>query len=242
MPEFLIGSVLAAAATGLGAVPALIFRKGTHQFKDILLGFCAGVMMAAAVFELIPRSLQMSDFIMVALGVFAGVLFLSLLETTVPHQHMEHDRGKASGDRKAFLIVAAIALHNLPEGLSVGVSYGSGVEGLGPLIALAIGLQNMPEGFLVAIYLIHQRVRAGIAFLIALLTGMVEFIAAVCGYLLTGIIESVIPFGLAFAAGSMLYIIYKELIPESHGDGHALLATYSFITGLIGMLWLISWF
>ncbi|PYZ98310.1 ZIP family metal transporter [Alteribacter lacisalsi] len=242
MPDFLVGSALAAAATAIGALPALIFRRGTHRFRDLLLGLCAGVMMAAAVFELIPRSLGMSDFIVVVLGVSGGMLFLSLLETTIPHHHLDHEGKNVRVDRKAVLIVSAIALHNLPEGLSVGVSYGSGVEGLGPLIALSIGFQNMPEGFLVAIYLIQQRVKLFIAFLVAVLTGFVEFFAAIAGYLLTGFFVTAVPFGLAFAAGSMLYVIYKELIPESHGDGNALQATYSFMAGLIGMLWLINWF
>ncbi|MBM7094523.1 ZIP family metal transporter [Bacillus sp. H-16] len=241
MNEFLIGSAVAAGATGIGAIPALIFRKGTHRFRDVLLALCAGVMMAAAVFELIPQALALSDFIMVSLGLTAGVLALTILETTVPHHHLEHGYG-VKIDKKAMLIITAVALHNMPEGLSVGVSYGSGVEGLGPLIALAIGLQNMPEGFLIALFLIQQKVRMITAFLIALLTGVLEYISALAGYFLTSFADGVVPFGLAFAAGSMLYIIYKELIPESHGDGNALFATYSFILGLLAMLLLTTVF
>ncbi|RNA69260.1 ZIP family metal transporter [Alteribacter keqinensis] len=241
MNEFLIGNAVAAGATGIGAIPALIFRKGTHRFRDVLLALCAGVMMAAAVFELIPQALALSDFIMVSLGLTAGVLALTILETTVPHHHLEHGYG-VKIDKKAMLIITAVALHNMPEGLSVGVSYGSGVEGLGPLIALAIGLQNMPEGFLIALFLIQQKVRMITAFLIALLTGVLEYISALAGYFLTSFADGVIPFGLAFAAGSMLYIIYKELIPESHGDGNALFATYSFILGLLAMLLLTTVF
>ncbi|WP_096434982.1 ZIP family metal transporter [Alteribacter populi] len=242
MTEFLIGSAIAAGATGVGALPALIFRKGTHRFRDVLLAFCAGVMMAASAFELIPQALLLSDFIMVALGLMAGVCTLTLLERTIPHHHLEHNLYGIKVDKKAMLIVAAISLHNLPEGLSVGVSYGSDIEGLGPLIAVAIGLQNMPEGFLVALFLIQQRVRLWFAFSIALLTGLVEFFASIVGYFLTNLVIGIVPFGLAFAAGSMLYIVYKELIPESHGDGHALSATYSFVLGLIGMLCLTTWF
>ncbi|WP_026689606.1 ZIP family metal transporter [Alteribacter aurantiacus] len=241
MTDFLIGSAIAAGATGIGALPALIFKRGTHRFRDVLLALCAGVMMAAAVFELIPNALVLSDFIMVTLGLLAGVVTLTLLETTVPHHHLEHGYG-VKVNKKTILVVSAIALHNMPEGLSVGVSYGSGVEGLGPLIALAIGLQNMPEGFLIALFLIQQRVRLAVAFLIALLTGVLEFLSSLIGYFLTNFVEGVVPFGLAFAAGSMLYIIYKELIPESHGDGNALAATYSFILGLLAMLFLISMF
>ncbi|SDY90557.1 zinc transporter, ZIP family [Evansella caseinilytica] len=238
MTEFLIGSGLAAAATGLGAVPALLFSSATHKFRDVLLAFCSGVMMAAAAFELLPQALAFSDIVIVTLGVMAGILLLTLLEQNIPHVHLDHESRSVDIDNKAALIIAAISLHNLPEGLSVGVSYASGAEGLGHIIAIAIGLQNIPEGFLVAYFLLQQKVRKKIAFLLAMFTGLIEYAAAICGYVLTNYLSVLVPFGLAFAAGSMLYIVYKELIPESHGDGNALSATYSFIFGLLGMLWL----
>ncbi|ADU30223.1 zinc/iron permease [Evansella cellulosilytica DSM 2522] len=236
--EFITGSAIAAIATALGAIPALLFIRATHRFRDILLAFCAGVMMAAAVFELIPEALKQADIKIVALGILLGVVSLTLLEQNIPHIDLDHSSSAIQIDQKSMLIIAAICLHNLPEGLSVGVSYASGVEGLGPMIAFAIGLQNMPEGFLVALFLIQQNVKKLYAFLIALLTGMLEFFAAIIGYILTNYVTILIPTGLSFAAGSMLYIVYKELIPESHGDGHALSSTYSFVFGMIGMLWL----
>jgi ZIP family zinc transporter len=133
-------------------------------------------------------------------------------------------------------------LHNLPEGLSVGVSYASGSEGLGGLIAFAIGLQNAPEGLLVALFLINQQVGRVKAFILAALTGAVEIVTAIIGYFLTSYVSGLVPFGLSFAAGAMLFIVYKELIPESHGDGHERSATFSFIVGLLIMMYLIHWF
>ncbi|MFA9560268.1 ZIP family metal transporter [Evansella sp. AB-rgal1] len=238
MMDFLIGSALSALATGVGAIPALLFSRVTHKFRDVLLAFTAGVMVSASAFELIPEALAYSNLQIVTLGILLGVLLLTLLEQNIPHIDLSHKNTSIEVDQKSMLIIAAISLHNLPEGLSVGVSYASGVEGLGPLIAFAIGLQNMPEGFLVALFLIQQNIKKRYAFLIALFTGILEFIAAIIGYALTAYVSFLVPIGLAFAAGSMLYIVYKELIPESHGDGHALSSTYAFIFGLLGMLWL----
>lgn len=242
MGEFIIASMIAALATGLGAVPVLFFQHTTHKWRDILLAFTAGVMVAASTFELIPESLQMSSFITVGIGMFIGVVVLTILEKKIPHIDLEHTQINIAFDKKALLIIAAITLHNLPEGLSVGVSYGSGLEGLGPLIAFAIGLQNMPEGFLVALFLVQQSVRKIKALVIATLTGAVEIVTAIIGYFLTAYVANLVPLGLSFAAGAMLYIVYKELIPESHGDGHATSATYSFIIGLIVMLFLTHFF
>jgi len=113
---------------------------------------------------------------------------------------------------------------------------------LGGLIAFAIGLQNAPEGFLVALFLINQKVSKPKAFLLATLTGSVEIVSAILGYYLTGVVEGLVPYGLSFAAGAMLFIVYKELIPESHGDGHARSATFSFILGLLVMIGMVQWF
>lgn len=238
MEEFIIASTIAALATGLGALPVLFFQNATHKWRDILLAFTAGVMVAASTFELLPESLEMASIYTVSIGVLIGVIVLTVLERTIPHMDLEHTKQKIQFDKKAFLIIAAITLHNLPEGLSVGVSYGSGLEGLGPLIAFAIGLQNMPEGFLVALFLVQQNVSKLKALIIATLTGAVEIVTAFLGYFLTAYVANLVPIGLSFAAGAMLFIVYKELIPESHGDGHATSATYSFIIGLLTMLFL----
>ncbi|MFB5662391.1 ZIP family metal transporter [Alteribacillus sp. HJP-4] len=247
MEGFIIASTLSALATGVGAIPAVFLKNTSHRWKDMLLAFSAGMMMAATMFELIPESFRLSSLPIVSMGIFLGMVTLTTLEQNIPHEHIERERhihlGTWQGmDRKALLIITAVTLHNIPEGLSVGVSYSSGVEGLGFLIALAIGIQNAPEGFIIAFFLTEQGFSKTKAFIIALGTGVMELFAAFAGYWLTGIAGHLVPVGLAFAAGSMLYIVYKELIPESHGDGYALSATYSFTIGIVLMLILTNLF
>ncbi|MGG4492550.1 ZIP family metal transporter [Brevibacillus reuszeri] len=242
MEQLLMGSFLSAIATGAGALPILFFKTVTHRWRDILLAFTAGIMVAAATFSLIPQAMNNAPFQIVCLGVLTGTVTLTLLESIIPHIDLEHTRVNISMDSQALLILSAITLHNIPEGLSVGVSYSSEQPSLGGLIAFAIGLQNVPEGFLVALFLINQKVSKPKAFLLATLTGSVEIVSAIIGYSLTGVVEGLVPYGLSFAAGAMLFIVYKELIPESHGDGHARSATFSFIIGLLVMIGMIQWF
>ncbi|WP_312114887.1 ZIP family metal transporter [Brevibacillus reuszeri] len=242
MEQLLMGSFLSAIATGAGALPILFFKTVTHRWRDILLAFTAGIMVAAATFSLIPQAMNNAPFQIVCLGVLTGTVTLTLLESIIPHIDLEHTRVNISMDSQALLILSAITLHNIPEGLSVGVSYSSEQPSLGGLIAFAIGLQNVPEGFLVALFLINQKVSKPKAFLLATLTGSVEIVSAIVGYSLTGVVEGLVPYGLSFAAGAMLFIVYKELIPESHGDGHARSATFSFIIGLLVMIGMIQWF
>ncbi|QIZ67104.1 ZIP family metal transporter [Geobacillus subterraneus] len=239
MNQVLAGSVLSALSTGLGAVLILFMAKSlTHQWRDVLLAFSAGIMMAASMMSLIPESLKSGGFSTLTVGLSAGVLILTLLEMTVPHIDLEHTKSGLQFDEKAMLIIAAITLHNLPEGLSVGVSYASDAETTGNLIALAIGLQNAPEGFLVALFLVNQHISRFKAFLIATLTGAVEIVTSLLGFYLTSLFRGLVPYGLAFAAGAMLFIIYKELIPESHGDGNERTSTYAFIIGILFMIFL----
>ncbi|TDQ42737.1 ZIP family metal transporter [Aureibacillus halotolerans] len=242
MLDVLIGSVLSAMATGLGALPILMLQNVTHRWRDIMLAFTAGVMMAAATFSLIPQALEEGSYVALVIGIFLGALVLTSLEYTIPHVELDHRKQTVPFDRKALLVIAAITLHNIPEGLSVGVSYASDDEGLGGLVALAIGLQNAPEGFLVALYLIQEKVKKHKAFLIATATGAVEIVSSLLGYFLTAVVAWLVPIGLAFAAGAMLFIIYKELIPESHGDGHERPATFAFIVGLLLMILLTTIF
>jgi ZIP family zinc transporter len=239
--EMLVGSILSALSTGMGAVPILFLSRSlTHRWRDILLAFSAGIMMAASMLSLIPESLANGNFLSLSIGLFLGVMVLTVLEKTVPHIDLEHSKKGIAFDEKALLIVAAITLHNIPEGLSVGVSYASQKADTGSLIALAIGFQNAPEGFLVALFLLNQNISKWRALFIATFTGSIELIASLLGFYLTSIIQALVPYGLAFAAGAMLFIIYKELIPESHGDGNERTATYAFILGLLFMIFLIE--
>lgn len=243
MSDVLIGSILSALSTGLGALP-ILFLKNTisHRWKDILLAFTAGIMMTAAMLGLIPESLKSGSIIEVSVGIFLGVLTLTYLEKKIPHIDLQHSKTGIKFDEKALLIIAAITLHNIPEGLSVGVSYASDAEETGNLIAFAIGLQNAPEGFLVALFLIKQDISQIRALLIATATGAVEIVSALLGYYLTSYVDFLVVYGLSFAAGAMLFIIYKELIPESHGDGNERYATYSFIIGIVFMIILLESF
>ncbi|RFU63480.1 ZIP family metal transporter [Peribacillus glennii] len=241
MSEVLIGSILSAMSTGAGAL-VILFLKGaiSHRFRDSLLAFTAGIMMAASLQGLIPGSLESGGYIQLVIGVLLGVLTLTVLEKNIPHMDLEHTKSGIEFDEKALLIIAAITLHNIPEGLSVGVSYASDNADTGNLIAFAIGLQNAPEGLLVALFLINQEISRIKAFTLATLTGTIEIVTSLLGYYLTSYIGFLVPYGLAFAAGAMLFIIYKELIPESHGDGNERSSTYSFIIGLLFMILLLE--
>jgi zinc transporter, ZIP family len=243
MAEVFVGTVLSALSTGAGALVVLFINQSvTHRWMDILLAFSAGIMMAATTNGLIPEALKLGGFGSLIIGVFFGVLALTTLEKRIPHIDLEHNRYGLQFDEKAMLIIAAITLHNIPEGLSVGVSYASQTADTGNLIALAIGFQNAPEGLLVALFLVNQKISKLKAFILATLTGAIEIVTSFIGFYLTSYVQGLVPYGLSFAAGAMLFIIYKELIPESHGDGNERVTTYAFITGLLVMVFLIDVF
>lgn len=243
MSEVLIGSVLSALSTGFGAMIILFMSRSlTHKWRDVLLAFTAGVMMAASTLGLIPEALKYDGFTPLAIGIILGVISLTIMEKNIPHIDLHHSKSGLKFDEKAMLIIAAITLHNIPEGLSVGVSYASNNGETGNMIAFAIGFQNAPEGLLVALFLINQKIKRFKAFIIATLTGAIEIVTALLGFYLTSYVEALVPYGLAFAAGAMLFIIYKELIPESHGDGNERTSTYSFIIGLLFMIFIIEIF
>jgi zinc transporter, ZIP family len=237
MAEAFLGMVISAMATGLGAIPVLFLNNVSSRVKSLLLGYASGIMMAATTFSLIPESLKASNIWVLSVGMLLGTFVLNFINSKTEDLDTSDLKFLSGIDRKTLLIVTAITLHNLPEGLSVGVSYGSGEDNLGAIIAFAIGLQNAPEGFLVGIYLIHQNMSKLKSLLIATFTGAVEIVTAVIGYFLAADVDGLVPYGLSFAAGAMLFVIYKELIPESQ-EKHIKFPTYSFILGLISMLYL----
>jgi len=237
MAEAFWGMVISAMATGLGAIPVLFLNNVSSRVKSLLLGYASGIMMAATTFSLIPESLKASNIWVLSVGMLLGTFVLNFINSKSEDLDTSDIKFLSGVDRKTLLIVTAITLHNLPEGLSVGVSYGSGEDNLGAIIAFAIGLQNAPEGFLVGIYLIHQNMSKLKSLLIATFTGAVEIVTAVIGYFLAADVDGLVPYGLSFAAGAMLFVIYKELIPESQ-EKHIKFPTYSFILGLISMLYL----
>ena len=211
-------------ATVIGAVLGVIFKKITHSFSDIVLSFAAGVMLAAAVLGLILPSLDYGgDFAIVTTvaGIFVGALALNVIDKLVPHLHRmvgsdieEHEsNGKLS---KVLLFVTAIAIHNLPEGIAAGVGFGSGNTAEALLIAGGIALQNIPEGMVIIGPMLASGGSLKRTFLIAAATGVIEIVGTLLGFFAVSISSAILPFALAFAGGTMLYVISDELIPESH--------------------------
>ncbi len=228
-------------ATLLGAVPLLFVRELSEKWKDILIAFTAGIMVSATAFGLIPQALEASGITVMTIGLLLGLLVLDYIEKRVPHINVEYESGITSFDNKSLLVMFALFIHNIPEGLSTGFSYASEHEALGPMVAIAIGAQNMPEGLVLALFLIHSHVGKLKMLLIVATTGLLELVSAIIGYFTASFIEALIGYGLAFASGAMLFIVYKELIPETHGHGYERQATYSFIVGLLIMIY-ISYF
>ncbi|WP_088102322.1 ZIP family metal transporter [Halalkalibacter urbisdiaboli] len=238
MTEALYGSFLAAMATVLGAVPLFFVKQLSEKWKDILVAFTAGIMVSASTFGLMPQALEESGLIVLTIGLIIGVVILDLIEKNIPHIDVENESGIAYFDSKSLLVIIALFIHNIPEGMSMGFSYASQNESLGPIVAIAIGAQNMPEGLILAVFLLNSKVRKGKALLIVTLTAFVEVLAALIGFFAASFVQPLIGYGLAFAAGAMVFIVYKELIPESHGHGFERESTYSFIIGLLIMLYI----
>ncbi len=239
--------LLTAAGVGLatvfGSAIGFLFKKASHTFSDIVLSFAAGVMLAAAVIGLILPSLDYGGkygIIVTVLGVFAGAVCLNLLDKAVPHLHRlvgpeDEDHHNAHLNR-VLLFVTAIAIHNLPEGIAAGVGFGAGDTAQALLIAGGIALQNIPEGMVIIAPMLSAGISPWKTFVCAALTGVVEVIGTLLGYFAVNIASAVLPFALAFAGGTMLYVISDEMIPETHAHGHQRGATYALLAGFCVML------
>ena len=231
-------------ATVIGAVIGFIFKKISHTFSDIVLSFAAGVMMAAAVLGLILPSLDYGGAYglpVAIIGIFAGALSLNLIDKLVPHLHKlaGADMSEAhnnAGLSKVLLFVTAIAIHNLPEGIAAGVGFGSENTSQALMIAAGIALQNIPEGMVIIGPMLAAGVPPKRTFLLAMLTGVVEVVGTLIGYLAVSIASAILPFALAFAGGTMLYVISDEMIPETHAHGHQRGATYALLVGFCLMM------
>lgn len=232
-------------ATVIGALLGFIFKKTSHKFNDIVLSFAAGVMLAAAVFGLVLESLEYGGKYSIAVtvvGVFCGAICVNLIDKLVPHLHkltgvdQEKHPSKTEQLNKVLLFVIAIAIHNLPEGIAAGVGFGTGNTAEALTIAGGIALQNIPEGMVIIAPMIAAGMSGGRTFIIALMTGVVEVIGTLLGYFAVSISTAVLPFALAFAGGTMLYVISDEMIPETHAHGNERGATYSLLLGFCVML------
>ncbi|WP_436643925.1 ZIP family metal transporter [Microbaculum sp. FT89] len=244
-----IGSLLAGAMTSVGALPVFFGRDISTRTQDALLGFAAGVMLAASFFSLIIPGLdaagQLYDSTFAAAticvgGLVLGVATIAWINESVPHEHfLLGPEGPASPSlRKIWLFVIAITIHNFPEGLAVGIGFGAGDFANGLSLATGIGLQNAPEGLAVAVALASQGYSRTSAFLIASATGIVEPVGGLLGAGAVYFSQPLLPWGLAFAAGAMLYVISHEIIPETHSRGNQNQATAGLVVGLVVMMFL----
>ncbi len=245
MEMVLLTALGVGGASVIGALLGFVFKKISHKFSDIVLSFAAGVMLAAAVIGLVLPSLEYGGkygLIVTVIGVFCGALCVNVLDKAVPHLHKlagvegESHPEKQQQLNKILLFVMAIAIHNLPEGIAAGVGFGTGntVEAL--TIAGGIALQNIPEGMVIIAPMLAAGMSHGRTFLIALVTGVVEVVGTLLGYFAVTVSAAILPFALAFAGGTMLYVISDEMIPETHAHGSERGATYSLLAGFCLML------
>ena len=243
MDLVLITALGVGGATVIGAILGFAFKRITHKFTDITLGFAAGIMLAAAVLGLIIPSLEYGGkwkLVITIAGIFAGAVCLNLIDKLVPHLHRlmgadieQHNNADLS---KVLLFVTAIAIHNLPEGIAAGVGFGSGDTTQALIIAGGIALQNIPEGMVIIGPMLASGVPAKRTFLCAMATGLVEVVGTLIGYFAVSVASVILPFALAFAGGTMLYVISDEMIPETHAHGGERGATYALLVGFCVML------
>lgn len=243
MKLVLITALGVGGATIIGSLIGFIFKKLSHKFSDIILSFAAGVMLAAAVLGLILPSVEYGGkwgLLYAVVGIFAGALCLNLIDKLVPHLHKlvgpdieSHHNVNLS---KVLLFVMAIAIHNLPEGIAAGVGFGSGDTNQALLIAGGIALQNIPEGMVIIAPMLAAGVSPRKTFICAMITGLVEVVGTLIGYFAVSIASAILPIALAFAGGTMLYVISDEMIPETHVHGSERGATYALLVGFCVML------
>ena len=230
-------------ATLIGAFLGFIFRDLSHRFSDIVLSFAAGVMLAAAVLGLILPAVEYGGswgLLYVVPGIFIGAMCLNLIDKIVPHMHklvgQDIESHNNASLNKVLLFVMAIAIHNLPEGIAAGVGFGSGDSSQALLIAGGIALQNIPEGMVIIGPLLASGVSTRRTMVAAAITGLVEVVGTLIGYFAVSLSTAVLPFALAFAGGTMLYVISDEMIPETHAHGAERGATWALLIGFCVML------
>ena len=239
----LITALGVGGATLIGSLIGFLFKKVSEKFSDIILSFAAGVMLAAAVIGLVLPSLEYGGkwgILVTVAGIFAGALCLNIIDKLVPHLHKlvgpDIEAHNNSDLSKVLLFVTAIAIHNLPEGIAAGVGFGSGDVSQALIIAGGIALQNIPEGMVIIGPMLASGVTPGKTFVCALITGLVEVVGTLIGYFPVSVASAILPFALAFAGGTMLYVISDEMIPETHSHGNQRGATYALLAGFCLML------
>ncbi len=244
MQMVIITALGVGGATVFGAIIGFVFKNISHKLSDIVLSFAAGVMLAASVLGLIIPSIDYGGkygIIVTVAGIFTGAICLNVIDKLVPHLHKlsggEQELHKNNKDiNKVILFVLAIAIHNLPEGIAAGVGFGSGNVADAIMIALGIALQNIPEGMVIITPMLSAGITPGKTFIIALATGLVEVVGTLLGYFAVNVASAILPFALAFAGGTMLYVVSDEMILETHAHGSERGATYSLLFGFCLML------
>ncbi len=245
MEYVLLTALGVGGATVIGSLIGFLFKNPSHKFNDIILSFAAGVMMSAAIVGLILPSLESGgkfSVVITVIGIFCGAICLNLIDKLVPHLHkitgvdQELHPEKNAQLSKVLLFVIAIAIHNLPEGIAAGVGFGSDNLAHAFSVAVGIALQNIPEGMVIIAPMIASGISKKRAFLIALSTGIVEVVGTFIGYFAASVSTAVLPFALAFAGGTMLYVISDEMIPETHAHGNERSATYALLVGFAVMI------
>ncbi len=243
MKMVLITALGVGGATIVGSLVGFIFKKMSHKFSDIVLSFAAGVMLSAAVLGLVMPSLEYGGrygIIVTITGIFAGALCLNLIDKLVPHLHKlmggQEEAHNNANLSKVLLFVMAIGIHNLPEGIAAGVGFGSGNTSQALMIAGGIALQNIPEGMVIISPMLAAGVSPRKTFICAMLTGLVEVVGTLIGYFAVSLSTAILPFALAFAGGTMLYVVSDEMIPETHAHGGERGATYALLAGFCVML------
>lgn len=244
-----IASLGAGLATVIGALPVLLPINLTQRVQGIMLGFGGGVMLAATSFSLIVPAKeaaiaqgqsQASAALIIVVGMLLGGVFLQLAHRFLPHEHFfkGQENVRRNNLQRIWLFIAAITIHNFPEGLAVGVNFANNNISDGIPVALGIGLQNIPEGLVVALSLVSEKYSAGYAVWISLLTGLVEPIGGLIGAGVVSVANFVLPWAMAFAAGAMLFVISDEIIPESHRKGLEKEGTIGVMLGFVVMMFL----
>lgn len=228
-------------STIIGVLFGFLFQKVPHKFNDAILGFAAGIMLSAAVLGLIVPSLEEGNIWITAIGILIGAVFLNIADKVTPHLHhitgvdQETHADSQSHLNRVMLFVMAIAIHNLPEGIAAGVGFGSENVSNAITVALGIALQNIPEGMVIVSPLIMAGLKKRRVLAIASFTGVIEVIGTMIGFFAVSIATTILPFALAFAGGTMIYVVSDEMIPETHSHGYERMATYSLLFGFITM-------
>lgn len=251
--QALLATLFTYGVTALGAAFVFIGKELNRKMLDGILAFAGGVMIAASFWSLLAPAIEMSEgkalpaFVPPTIGFLAGAMFLWLIDKIIPHLHInlgeDHVEGVKTSWQRSVLLVLAITLHNIPEGLAVGVAFGAAAAGVesaniagAVALALGIGLQNFPEGIAVAMPLRREGMSKGKSFFYGQLSGLVEPAAGVLGAAIVGFALSILPYALSFAAGAMIFVVVEEVIPESQQAGHTDFATLGAILGFTVMM------